>query len=117
MSEPKRGEIWRVDFDPSIGHEIQKMRPAIVVSIDITSGLDLSLAVPLTSWKDRFSSYPFIVPIEVDSQNGLTKKSAANSLQVKSLSINRFVEKIGVIKMAQLNEIVDGIALIIDHNP
>jgi len=48
ISQPRRGEIWRVQFNPTKGDEIQKIRPAIVLSADGLSGLNLRLVVPIT---------------------------------------------------------------------
>jgi len=51
---PKRGEIWLVDFDPSIGAEIRKVRPAVVVSLDTIGRLPLRMVVPITDWKPLY---------------------------------------------------------------
>jgi mRNA-degrading endonuclease toxin of MazEF toxin-antitoxin module len=52
---PKRGEIWLVNLDPTVGAEIQKTRPAIVISSDYIGKLPLKLVVPITDWcyRDR----------------------------------------------------------------
>ena len=50
---PKRREIWLVNFDPSVGTEIRKTRPAIVVSSDAVGRLPIKLIAPLTDWKPR----------------------------------------------------------------
>ena len=42
---PKRGEVWLVDFDPAVGAEIHKLRPALVVSVDTIGRLPLRLVV------------------------------------------------------------------------
>ncbi len=52
---PKRGEIWLVNLDPTVGAEIQKTRPAIVISSDYIGKLPLKLMVPITDWKDSFA--------------------------------------------------------------
>ena len=55
---PKRGEIWRVNLDPTIGAEIKKIRPVIVISSDAVGKLPLKLVVPITEWKaGRTASY------------------------------------------------------------
>ena len=47
----KRGEIWQVNLDPTIGAEIQKSRPAVIVSDDSIGILPLKVIVPVTGWK------------------------------------------------------------------
>jgi mRNA interferase MazF len=45
---PKRGEVWLVDFDPAIGAEIRKVRPAVIISMDTMGRLPLRMVVPIT---------------------------------------------------------------------
>jgi mRNA interferase MazF len=90
-SQPRRGEIWRVQFNPTRGDEIQKTRPAVVISADGLIGLRVRLVVPITAWKASFSSIPWLVQITPSPQNGLTKISAANPLQTRSVSLERFI--------------------------
>ena len=52
---PLRGEIWLVQFDPSVGAEIRKLRPAVVISLDAIGRLPLRIVVPLTDWQDPFA--------------------------------------------------------------
>jgi mRNA interferase MazF len=51
---PKRGEIWLVNFDPTIGAEIKKVRPAVVISSDAVGKLPIKLIAPVTDWKTYF---------------------------------------------------------------
>ena len=47
---PRRGEVWWVSFDPSVGGEIQKTRPAVVISNDsANSALNRVIVIPITS--------------------------------------------------------------------
>jgi mRNA interferase MazF len=55
---PRRGEIWLVDFDPAVGAEIQKVRPAVVIGVDSIGRLPLRMVVPITDWKIRYVNYP-----------------------------------------------------------
>lgn len=112
-SEPKRGEIWRVQFDPTRGDEIQKTRPAIVISADGLSGLKLRLVVPITAWKPALANFAWIVKIEPSTENGLAKVSAANPLQTRSVSLERFSDKIGVIEDIKLEAVLLGLALVV----
>ena len=72
---PSRGEVWIVDFDPAVGAEIQKVRPALVISVDSVGRLPLRMVVPLTDWKPQYATFPWFVPIPTDSHNGLRKDS------------------------------------------
>ena len=54
---PRRGELWMVDFDPAVGAEIRKLRPAIVISVDAVRRLPLRLVVPVTDWKPSYAGY------------------------------------------------------------
>lgn len=101
-SYPQRGDIWRVQFNPTRGDEIQKARPAVVINADGLKGLRLRLVVPITGWKDSFASITWIVQIIPSPQNGLDKVSAANPLQTRSVSIERFSEKLGVLEVTTL---------------
>jgi mRNA interferase MazF len=77
---PKRGEVWWVNFDPSLGSEVQKVRPAIVVSNDSANKhLDRFQVVPLTSNIDRI--YPGEAQVIVSKKPG---KAMANQLTTVS---------------------------------
>ncbi len=51
-----RGEVWLTNLDPTIGPEIRKRRPSIIVSSDAVGVLPLRVIVPLTDWKERYSA-------------------------------------------------------------
>ncbi len=91
-------EIWLVDFSPKIGAEISKIRPAIVVSSDIIGKLPLKTIVPITNWSKSFSSYPWIIEINPNDLNGLSKQSAIDCFQIRNFSTQRFNNKIGKIE-------------------
>ncbi len=91
----KQGEIWLVEFFPKVGSEIAKQRPALVVSANEIGKLPLKTVVPITEWSEQYGSYPWMIKIENDSINGLTKPSAIDCFQIKNFSHDRFVKKIG----------------------
>lgn len=110
----KRGEIWLVNLDPTVGAEIRKTRPAILVSSDLIGILPLRVIVPVTDWKDRYGVAPWMVRIEPTPANGLTKTSAADCFQIRSISTNRLVRKIGEVTAEEMKRIVQCIQLVIE---
>jgi mRNA interferase MazF len=100
-----------VRFDPSVGAEIRKLRPAVVLNLDSIGRLPLRIVVPLTDWQPTFAALPWFVPIPASVATGLAKDSGADAFQVKSVSENRFVQRIGMVASDQLDEIATAIAL------
>ncbi len=90
-----QGEIWLVNFDPSVGKEIRKARPAVVINSDLIGRLGIRVIVPVTGWKEYYEGYPWIIKLENDEQNGLSKPSAIECLQIKSFAQERFIKKLG----------------------
>ncbi len=100
-----QGEIWLVNFDPSVGNEIQKTRPCVVINDNRLGKFGIKIVVPITEWREHLNSYPWIIKIEQNSLNGLSKTSAFECFQIKSFSISRFVKKIGIIEDNLIQEI------------
>lgn len=84
MSGPaliKRGEVWRVCLDPTVGDEIQKTRPCVGLSADGIGRLRLKTIVPITAPAKEQALWH--VPIVPHSSNGLSKPSVADALQIR----------------------------------
>lgn len=110
--DPKRGDIWLVNLDPTRGDEINKTRPAAVISIDNIRTLRLRLVAPITGWSQRFSRSFWHVRLISDPQNNLDKDSAADMMQVRSLALPRFVKRIGRLREAQVEAMVIALAAV-----
>jgi len=110
-----RGEIWLVNLDPTLGTEIRKTRPVVVVSSDAVGVLPIKLVAPLTEWKDHFAQNVWHVKVEPSSENGLSKDSAVDTLQLRGVDTQRFVQKRGVLSPSDLRLIVLAIELIIEY--
>jgi mRNA interferase MazF len=108
---PKRGDVWLVDFDPAVGAEIRKVRPAVVVSLDAIGRLPLRMVVPVTDWKAPYATFPWFVELPASPTNGLIKGSGADCFQTKSVSEARLVRRLGEVTPAQLDAIATAIAL------
>jgi mRNA interferase MazF len=115
MTNPKRGEIWLVDLNPTRGQEIQKTRPVVIISSDFLSPIPLRIIIPITSWQEKFRDRPFMVKIDASLDNGLDRDSAGNVLQVRSLSTKRFIRRLGQVSDEILQELLAGLAICIDY--
>ncbi len=109
----KQSEIWLINLDPTIGAEIKKIRPAVIVNDDALGKLPLRIIIPLTDWKDRYQVANWMVKISTNSKNNLSKDSSADCFQIRSVSEDRFVRKIGEINNEILEEIKDALKKIL----
>jgi mRNA interferase MazF len=110
-----RGEIWLVNLDPTVGAEIQKKRTAVIISNDAVGKLPLKIIVPITEWREQFASVPWMVRLAPDRNNRLDKESAADAFQIRSVSNERFVHRIGVLSEPILDEIVEAISIVVSN--
>ncbi|MEW6066707.1 MAG: type II toxin-antitoxin system PemK/MazF family toxin [Nitrospirota bacterium] len=92
---PRKGEIWLVDFSPSIGSEIKEQHPALIVSVDELneSSWGLIVVCPITTFRKEkpFRLHVLMSPPE----GGIKHESIIRCDQIKSVSIQRFSKKWG----------------------
>ena len=112
---PRRGEIWLVDLNPTVGAEIQKRRPAVVVSSDAVGCLPIKLVAPITGWNPAFVASYWHVYLAPDAANGLTKESAVDALQLRGVDVQRFMQFIGRLSATKMEEIAAAIAAVIEY--
>jgi len=99
----KRGEVWWVEFDPAVGSEIRKTRPAIIVSNDAANrNLARLVVVPLTSNASR--QYPGEALVKVAG-----KESKAMADQIMAADKKRLTTQIGVLSKADMLAVEDAI--------
>lgn len=109
----KQGEIWLINLDPTVGAEIRKTRPEIIVNDNALGKLPLKIIVPITDWKDRYGLAPWMTKLEPDNKSGLTKVSVADSFQIRSVSQERFVKQIGTVSETTMEAIRIGLAKVL----
>src|SRR5713101_7786737 len=97
----KRGEVWLINLSPTVGAEIQKTRPAVILNDDQVGILPLKVIVPITDWKDRYGQAAWMVRLEPTLESGLQKVSAADAFQVRSISEQRFLQRLGVLEIGR----------------
>ena len=112
----KQNEVWLINLDPTIGAEIKKTRPAIIVNDDALGKLPLKIIVPVTDWKEKYQVAPWMIKIEPDHLNGLSKTSSADCFQVRSISEKRFIKKLGIIPESVIEDIKFGLSIVLSLN-
>ena len=99
----KRGEVWWVEFDPAVGSEVRKTRPAVIVSNDAANrNLARVVVIPLTSNTGR--QYPGEALVSVDGQS-----SKAMADQIMAADKARLKSQLGVLGKAEMLAVEDAI--------
>jgi len=102
---PRRGEVWWVSFDPSLGGEIQKTRPAIILSNDAANvALNRALVVPVTSQVAKV--YPGEALVTV---NGERRKAMAD--QIMTASKQRLKSKLGSLSRTDMTAVENAVLM------
>jgi mRNA interferase MazF len=109
----RRGEVWLLNLDPTLGAEIKKTRPVVIVSHDSIGLLPLRVIVPLTHWQEHYTVAPWLIKIEPSDANALLKTSCADAFQVRSVAEERFVKKLGFLSEGEMNNITKALALVL----
>ena len=102
---PRRGEVWWVSFDPSVGGEIQKTRPAVVLSNDsANAALNRVIVVPISSQVAKV--YPGEALITL---NGEQRKAMAD--QIMTASKQRLKSKLGILSRTDVTAVEAAVLL------
>src|SRR5271156_2015282 len=106
---PRRGEIWLTPLDPTVGREIQKTRPALVIQNDVSNRLSgITIVAPITSTV-RFPLNPVHVLLAADQHTGLSVTSVALFNQIRAVDRVRLVKRLGRVDAAALEQVDEAI--------
>ena len=108
-----RGEVWLVRLNPTVGTEISKTRPCIIVNDDAIGILPLKVIVPITDWKDSYAARPWMVKLEPSMENSLAKVSAVDTFQIRSVSETRLIRKLGELSNSSMLLVSQALAAVL----
>lgn len=109
MDFPRRGEIWLVSLEPTIGHEIGKTQPALVISNNLNNQYAETITVLLVTSKTE-KIYPFETFISSE-ESGLPKDSKIKSNQIRTVDKRRLVKFISRIPEEKLKQVEQAILI------
>ncbi|MCG2710798.1 MAG: type II toxin-antitoxin system PemK/MazF family toxin [Candidatus Omnitrophica bacterium] len=100
---PERGEIYLVCLDPTVGFEINKTRPALIISNNINNQVAQTVTViPVTSSTEKV--YPFETLLS-SGESGLSKSSKAKCNQIRTIDKKRLIKSLGKVSIEELKGI------------
>lgn len=110
-ADPSRGDVWLLTLSPTRGHEQAGTRPALVVSVDLFNHgpADLVVVLPITS---RTKGIPFHVEVQ-PPEGGLSQISYIKCEDVRSVSKERLIHKLGEITSSTLVEVEDRLRILL----
>ena len=104
-----RGEIWLVNFDPTIGSEIKKTRPAIILSRHPFNRLRRTVVVvPLSSAPDE-TEFPLLIAIR---PSGVPAVAVVD--QIKAAAKERFIRKLGTASTDEMDQISSALSALLN---
>ena len=109
--EINRGELWMINLDPTIGHEINKRRPGLVIQNDLGNKFSpMTIVLPISSQKIE-KIYPFEVYLKQEQKIGLEKDSKVLCNQIRAIDKKRLSKKIGKLSEELMEEINNAVKI------
>ena len=110
----KKGEIFWAELSPTVGSEISKNRPVLIVSNDINNEYASTITIlPITSTTTKI--YPFEVVLEAN-EGGLVNRSKVKANQIRTIDKLRIKGKLGKLSKSKMDEVEKAIKIHLDIN-
>jgi mRNA interferase MazF len=107
----RRGEIYLCSFDPTVGHEIKKTRPALVIQNDVGNRYSpLTIVAAITT---AISPVPYPVEVVIDptAANGLDVRSSIRLDQIRTVDRQRLARRLGVVDSATVAQVDEALKI------
>jgi mRNA interferase MazF len=111
MTFPRRGEIYLVAFDPTVGHEIRKTRPAVVIQNDVSNQYSPITIVAAVSSQFGNPPHPREVPLPAGTRSGLRKPSAVILNQIRSIDRARLRKRFGMVDAGTMRQVDEALKI------
>ena len=107
-----QGDIWLVNLSPTVGAEITKTRPCVIVSSNEIGILPLKVIAPITDYKSHYDSVPWMVELTPNVVNNLSKRSVADLFQLRSVSQIRLIKNTGKVGKDEFQRILEATKIV-----
>jgi mRNA interferase MazF len=102
-TNPRRGEVWLVNFDPTVGAKIQKTRPALIIQNDVGNrASSTTIVAAITSTQKR--PYPFQVLLP-KGEGGIDRESVVTLNHVRSIDQQRLIQRFGIVSPGVMKQV------------
>ena len=109
----KQGEIWDINLGNNLETDGGEACSVIVINDDIIDILPSRVIVLLSEWQDKFSDAIWLIRVDPNDENNLGRTSTVDAFQVHTIPTSRFIKKIGVVSVQELQHIKNAVKAII----
>lgn len=110
----RRGEIWWVNLDPTVGSETAKKRPCVILQNDIGNARsNTTMVAPLLKGS---KTYPFVVNVVTTATNGLDESRGIHLEQMRVVDDRRIDNKLGTLEEKYWSEIEQAVGIVLGFN-
>ena len=110
----RRGEIWWVNLDPTVGSETAKKRPCLILQNDVGNARsETTMVAPLLKGA---KAYPFVAIVEVTAENGLDETRGIHLEQMRVVDNRRIERKLGTLEDKYWSDIEKAVCIVLGFN-